>query len=224
MHMKQRGNPKVLNRGPCCAASLCFVVPLFELTDCSNCRGASSGVRSHSCRCQSVVVTGVLFILFLAYWAIDHAFMLLPLQVNTVCPWLHIGPCIVWREWAFPFVVLHSDTTTLKVVNVRAACWNEIFLFVIMFQGFQRAFLFFHPPWCTPQQIPSVRHPRNPFSLPRPTSDSNYEEICTRDGPDCQRSHGYFLLINLRQELAARASRHSSRLPEVDPIFCLNRH
>lgn len=41
---------------------------------------------------------------------------------------------------------------------------------------------------------------------------------------DIHRSHGNFILINPWQELAARASRHSSRLPEVDPIFCLNRH
>lgn len=97
--------------------------------------------------------------------------------------------------------------------------------------AFHSGFFFFFshaqsdPPQCTPQQIPagSLKHPRNPFCLQRLTVIPIMKKYVQEMG-DCHRSHGNFILINLGQKLATRASRHSSRLPEVDPIFCLNRH
>lgn len=66
--------------------------------------------------------------------------------------------------------------------------------------------------------------PETPFLLLQRLTVIPIMKKYVQEMGDCHRSCGNFILINLGQKLAAWASWHSSRLPEVDPIFCLNRH
>lgn len=166
-----------------------------------------------------------------------------PLQLNTVCFCLVsfvVGLCLdilvlcplrdcKWTCLSLSFILPQLYCKLF----MSPACRNEKFSFFYHVPMFQRALFFFflffkhnqNPPHCTPQQIPagSLKHPRNSFLLQRLTMVPIMKKYVQEMG-DCHRSHGNFILINLGQKLAARASRHSSRLPEVDPIFCLNRH
>ncbi len=162
-----------------------------------------------------------------------------PLQLNTACFCLGsfvVGLCL---DILVLYPLLDCKQTCLSLsftlpklyskLFMSSACRNEIFSFSYHVPAFQS--VFFPPqhnqktPQCTPQQIPagSLKHPRNPFLPQRLTMVPIMKKYVQEMG-DCHRSHGNFILINLGQKLAARASRHSSRLPEVDPIFCLNRH
>lgn len=102
----------------------------------------------------------------------------------------------------------------------------KIFSFFYHVPAFQNVFFFSQAqsdnPRCKPQQIP-WNTPETPSSSRDLTPVPIMKKYVQETG-DCRRSHGSFILINLGQKLAARASRHSSRLPEVDPIFFLNRH
>lgn len=125
-----------------------------------------------------------------------------------------------------PFIVPHSATTVSHLCH--PACRNEISSFSYRVPSVHSVFFCPNTIGVSPAHT-SANPSRFPGTsqkpLPPPETDggSNYEEICTGDGRLSQVPWK-FHLINLGQKLAALASRHSSRLPEVDPIFCLNRH
>lgn len=156
--------------------------------------------------------------------------VIVTLQVNIWCVFLgflRAGPCLDLLDNCgflfLPFIL----TGTLKVIYVILPAEMIFFSFSgIIFQDSFELFLKHDCTlWCTPLQIPHrlLKHPRNLFFLQRVTAIPIMKKYVQEAG-DCHRFHGNFLLINFRQKLAARASLRWSQLPEVDPIFCLNRH